>query len=295
MQSLYDETKILMKKYNISANKSLGQNFLIDKEVVSTIVQASEITIDDLVIEIGPGLGTLTNFLLQKAGKLIVVELDYRMVKILNDKFQDYSNFEIINEDILKLNLNEIIKNEKEKNKLKNAKIVANLPYYITTPIIMNLLENKLDLDSITIMIQKEVADRIVATPGTKLSGAITYSAHYYSIPESIKIVPNTSFIPAPKVDSEVIRLKIRKTNSIFLKNQELFFDIIKISFMQRRKTLANALVNLNLFKSKQEIKEMLNELNFNENVRGETLSLQDFAKIENFISDKFYEKYLKY
>lgn len=293
MQSLYEETKFLMKKYNISANKNLGQNFLIDEEVLEAIVQMSGVSKEDLVIEIGPGLGTLTNLLLKDAGKVIAVELDFRMVKILNERFALYDNFEIINEDILKLNLNEIIKKEKEKNSIKNVKIVANLPYYITTPIIMNLLENELDLESITIMIQKEVAQRIVAEPGSKLSGAITYAVHYYSEPESIRIVPNNSFIPAPKVDSEVIKLKTRKNAPVVVKNKELFFKIIKASFMQRRKTLANALLNSKLFKSKDDVKEMFKELNINESVRGETLSMQEFAKIENFISNKFKKKYL--
>ena len=286
MQNLYNETQYLMKKYNITANKSLGQNFLIDEEVIKSIVYASKINKEDLVIEIGPGLGTLTDYLLQEAGKVIAVELDPRMVKILKERFSLYDNFEIINEDILKLNLNEIIKREKE-NGLKNAKIVANLPYYITTPIIMNLLENQLDLETITIMIQKEVADRIVAAPGSKLSGAITYATHYYAEPESIRLVSNNSFIPAPKVDSEVICLKIRKQPPVVLKNRELFFNIIKLSFMQRRKTLVNALVNSGLFNSKEEIKEMLEKLEISENIRGEKLNMQDYAKIENYITNK--------
>lgn len=287
MQSLYDETKYLMKKYNISANKNLGQNFLIDKDVIETIVRASEINKEDLVIEIGPGLGTLTNMLLQEAGKVIAVELDKRMVEILNDRFALYTNFEIINEDILKLNLNSIIAKEKENNNIKNVKVVANLPYYITTPIIMNLLENELNLESITIMIQKEVADRIVAIPGSKLSGAITYAVHYYSEPESIKIVPNTSFIPAPKVGSEVIKLQIRQNPKVDVKNKSLFFNIIKASFMQRRKTLANALLNSKLFNSKEEVKQLIQNANIDENIRGEKLSLQEFANLANIISEK--------
>lgn len=287
MQNLYNETKYLMKKYNISANKNLGQNFLVDEAVVEAIIEASEINKDDLVIEIGPGLGTLTNYLLQEAGKVIAVELDFNMVKILNERFALYNNFEIINEDILKLNLDDIIKKEKKENNLKSVKVVANLPYYITTPIIMNLLEKELNLNSITIMIQKEVAQRIVAHPGSKLSGAITYSVYYYSEPKSIKIVPNTSFIPAPKVDSEVIKLQIRKSPKVEVKNKNLFFNLIKANFMQRRKTLVNALLNSNLFNSKEEIKEILKEANINENIRGEKLSIEDFAKLANIISNK--------
>ena len=287
MQNLYEETKFIMKKYNVSANKNLGQNFLIDYDIVDAIINASQISKDDLIIEIGPGLGTLTKFLLEKAGKVIAVELDTKMVKILNDRFTDYKNFEIINADILKLDLNEIIKINKEEKKFKNAKIVANLPYYITTPIIMNLLENNLDLESITIMIQKEVADRIVATPGSKMSGAITYSVHYYSIPESKKIVPNKSFVPMPQVDSEVINLKIRKEPVVNVKNVELFFKVIKASFMQRRKTLANALQNANIINTKEEIKKILMKLNLDENIRGEKLSMQNFADLANIINSE--------
>lgn len=287
MQNLYEETRLLMKKYNISANKNLGQNFLIDEEVVEAIITSSKINKEDLIIEIGPGLGTLTNLLLQKAGKLIAVELDSRMVEILKDRFEHYENFEIIHEDILKMNLTELIRKEKEQNGLKTVKIVANLPYYITTPIITKLLEDRLELDSIVIMIQKEVADRITAIPGTKLSGAITYCVHYYSEAESIKVVPNNSFIPAPKVNSEVIRLKIRNNPPVNVKSKELFFYIIKASFMQRRKTLVNALVNAKIVNTKEEAKEILANLNMSENVRGETLGMQDFAKIENFVSKK--------
>ena len=287
MQNLYEETNFIMKKYNVSANKNLGQNFLIDQDVIDAIINASEISTDDLIIEIGPGLGTLTKFLIEKAGNVITVELDKKMVQILNDRFINNDNFEIINEDILKIDLNKIIKAKKEEKGLKSAKIVANLPYYITTPIVMNLLENELDLESITIMIQKEVADRIASVPGSKLSGAITYSVHYYAIPEIKKIVSNTSFIPMPQVDSEVIKLKIRNKPAVLVENKKLFFELIKASFMQRRKTLANALQNVKIFNSKEEIKEILIKLNLDENIRGEKLSLQDFANLTNVIAGK--------
>ena len=287
MQNLYEETKFIIKKYNVSANKNLGQNFLIDQDVIDAIINASEISADDLIIEIGPGLGTLTKFLIEKAGNVIAVELDKKMVQILNDRFINNDNFEIINEDILKIDLNKIIKAKKEEKGLKSAKIVANLPYYITTPIVMNLLENELDLESITIMIQKEVADRIASVPGSKLSGAITYSVHYYAIPEIKKVVPNTSFIPMPQVDSEVIKLKIRNEPAVLVENKKLFFELIKASFMQRRKTLANALQNVKIFNSKEEIKEILIKLNLDENIRGEKLSLQDFANLTNVIAGK--------
>ena len=203
MNNVYDETKFLMKKYNITANKSLGQNFLVDDESIERIVEASDLTTDDLVIEIGPGLGTLTQKLLEKAKKVIAIELDKKMIKVLQDRFLLYTNLEIINEDVLKVDLKEVI----EKNGFKTAKVVANLPYYITTPIIMQLLEKKLPIETITVMIQKEVAERLTAIPGDKNSGAITYSVYYYSNPKVILNVENYKFIPAPEVDSQVIKL----------------------------------------------------------------------------------------
>ena len=191
MNNIYEETKFLMKKYNITANKNLGQNFLIDDETVEKIVEVSEITLEDLVIEIGPGLGTLTQKLLEKAGKVIAVEIDNKMIRILEERFLLYKNLEILNEDILKVNLRELI----EKNNFKTVKVVANLPYYITTPIIMQLLEQKLPIDTITVMVQKEVAERLTALPGTKNSGAITYSVYYYSEPEVVLDVESSKII----------------------------------------------------------------------------------------------------
>ena len=232
MENLEEKTRSIMRKYGISAQKSLGQNFLINEDVVENIVNASEISKNDLVIEIGPGLGTLTESLIEKAGKVIAIELDERMLKILNDRFSIYENFEVINKDVLKVDLAELIQTEKKNNNLKSAKIVANLPYYITTPIIMKLLEEELEIESITVMIQKEVADRLIAIPGEKLSGAITYSVYYYAESEKIMIVENNSFIPEPEVQSEVIKLKIRKNPVIKLKDKDLFFKLIKISFM---------------------------------------------------------------
>lgn len=280
MESLEQKTKFIMKKYGITANKNLGQNFLINEDVVNNIVDKAEICNDDLVIEIGPGLGTLTESLLENAGKVIAIELDQRMIKILNDRFFMYDNFEVINEDVLKVNFEDLIKNEKQAHNLKKAKIVANLPYYITTPIIMKLLEEELDIESITVMIQKEVADRLIAIPGEKLSGAITYSVYYYAESESVMIVDNNSFIPEPEVQSEVIKLSIRKEPIIELKNKQLFFKIIKISFMQRRKTLMNALVNGGIFQDKSQAKEIFEKLGLDLNIRGENLSMEDFAKI---------------
>lgn len=282
MSNILDETNFILKKYSIRANKNLGQNFLINQHVIDQIVNSAEITKEDLVIEIGPGLGTLTKQLLERAGKVICIELDERMVNILKDRFSLYENFEIINQDVLKVDLNQII--EKEN---KRCKIVANLPYYITTPIIMKLLESKLNIESITVMIQKEVADRLIAIPGEKLAGAITYTVYYYCESEKILEVPPESFIPEPEVTSEVIKLKLRKDTAVKTNNTQKMFAIIKTAFMQRRKTLLNALTNGNIFNSKQEAAEIFNELNISQNARAEELTLEQFAEITNNLTNK--------
>ena len=280
--NLFEETKFLMKKYGITANKNLGQNFLIDESVIIDACDSANINKEDLVIEIGPGLGTLTKYILERAGKVICVELDDRMIDILKERFFLYENFEIINEDILKVDLHKLIKEEKNEN-IKNVKIVANLPYYITTPIIMKLLEERLDLQSITVMVQKEVAERLIAVPGEKFTGAITYSVYYYADSENVRVVDKSSFIPEPSVESEVINLKIRENPPVNVNNEELFFKLIKIAFMQRRKTLVNSLSNSG-FIEKNKIIEILKQLNINENIRAEKLSIQDFANIANKI-----------
>lgn len=287
MESILEETKFIMKKYNIKANKSLGQNFLINENVLKKIVESSEITNDDLVIEIGPGLGTLTKYLLEKAGKVICIELDKKMIRILEDRFNLYENFEVRNQDVLKVNIKELIQKEKENKAIKNVKIVANLPYYITTPIIMKLLEEELDLESITVMIQKEVADRLIAVPGEKNTGAITYSVYYYSMAEGVLEVDNDSFVPEPEVTSKVIKLTIRKKSPIEVTDKEIMFKIIKCAFMQRRKTLLNALTNTKVFTNKEEGIKILKNLNLDENVRAENLTIQDFANITNIFFKK--------
>ena len=287
MKDILQETKYILKKYNIKANKNLGQNFLINQSVVETIVDSANIEKDDLVIEIGPGLGTLTEFLLEKAKKVICVELDKNMVHILEDRFLLYKNLEIINDDILKLNLKELIHKEKQGENIKNVKIVANLPYYITTPIVMKLLEDKLDIESITIMIQKEVADRLIEEPGGKNAGAITYCVNYYSIPEGIIEVPNYSFIPEPEVTSKVLKLSIRKEPAVSVQDERLMFKIIKSAFTQRRKTLLNALVNNNIFSSKEECSNVFKKINLDLNIRGEKLTLEDYAKLANILCSK--------
>jgi len=291
--NLYDETKYIMKKYNINASKRLGQNFLIDDEIVQRIVDSSDIAKDDLVIEIGPGLGTLTGALLERAGKVICIELDTRMTDVLKDRFSMYDNFEIINKDVLKIDLNKIIADAvgaaRSAQVFKSAKVVANLPYYITTPIIMKLLEDRINLQSITVMVQKEVADRLVAEPGGDNSGAITYGIRYYTNPERIMEVPNTSFLPVPEVNSTVIKLDVLPKPAIEVKNEELLFKVIKLAFMQKRKTLLNALSNGNVgadfhTRPKIEIQKMLIDLGFDTRIRGEKLTLEDFGKIADYL-----------
>lgn len=284
MNNLLKETTYIMKKYKIKANKSLGQNFLIDEFVINNIIESAQIGKEDLVIEIGPGLGTLTKYLLEKAKKVICIELDKKMITILEDRFSLYNNLQIINNDVLKVDLNSIILEEKRKTQIKNVKIVANLPYYITTPIIMKLLESKLDIQSITVMIQKEVADRLIAKPGDKQTGAITYTVYYYCEGEKVLEVPHTSFIPEPEVTSEVIKLNIRKEPIIKNIDEITLFKIIKAAFMQRRKTLLNSLTNAHIFKDKEEGTIVLNNCGLLENTRAENLTLQDFAKITNEI-----------
>lgn len=277
------ETKFILDKYHITANKNLGQNFLIDDEAVTGIIDAAKVSKENLIIEIGPGLGTLTKELLEKAGKVICIELDKRMMEILEDRFSMYTNFKVINEDVLKVNLKDLIQQEK----IKTAKIVANLPYYITTPIIMKLLEDRLDIETITVMIQKEVADRLVTEPGTGDTGAITYAIHYYTEPKRVLEVPNTAFIPAPKVNSSVIQLEILKTPSVKVENEEELFKLIKIAFKQKRKTLINALANSKKYGNKEQIEKVLRELKIDLQIRAEKLTLEQFAELSNLIETK--------
>ncbi len=289
MENILEETKNIMRRYNIKPNKSLGQNFLINSEVVENIVQSSDITKDDMVIEIGPGLGVLTKYLLEKAKKVVCIELDTKMVKILQDRFSEYDNIEIINTDVLKINLNEII--EKNKGEIRKVKVVANLPYYITTPIIMKLIEDRLDIESITVMIQKEVADRLIEIPGGKNTGAITYTVYYYCTSKKIMEVPNTSFIPEPEVTSEIIKMDLRYKPVVDVENPQIMFRIIKSAFMQRRKTLLNALTNANVFINKEQGINTLKELNLKENVRAEELTIQDFSNITKIVFGKLKDK----
>ena len=267
--NLYDETKILMQKYDVKPNKKLGQNFLIDEETLDVITQ--DITKDDVIIEIGPGLGTLTKKLLEKAKKVYAIELDLKMVEILKDRFKLYKNIEIINEDILKLDINQIA---------PKAKIVANLPYYITTSIITKIL--KANIKDITILIQKEVADRICALPSEKEAGAITYFVYYYADSKIIKNVSSECFIPSPKVESSVVRITKLEKPRVKVKNEELFFKLIKENFTKRRKNILNSLSNVI---EKEKLKSILEELNIDEKTRGENFTIEQFAKITNKIN----------
>ena len=278
--NLEQETKYILNKYNAHANKGYGQNFLIDQNVVDGILEKAEVNKNDLIIEIGPGLGNLTSPLLESAGKVICIELDPKMVSILTDRFSLYKNFELINEDVLKVDLNKLIE---DNSQFKTAKVVANLPYYITTPIIMKLLEDKLKLESITVMVQKEVAERLADKPGGKEVGAITYSINYYTNPKIIIDVPRDSFIPAPNVDSAVIKLDVLKNPKVNVLDEQLFFKVIKFSFLQKRKTLINSLSNSGLL-PKDFLEEMLTSLGIDLRVRAEQLTLENFAQIGDYI-----------
>lgn len=283
MENLYSETLFIMKKYGITANKKLGQNFLIDEFVIEEICDTAEVSSSDLIIEIGPGIGSLTAVLVEKASKVISVEIDEKMLKILNDRFKFYNNFELINEDILKVDLNKLIK-ENLNDKITKCKIVANLPYYITTPIIIKLLEENLNVESITIMVQKEVAERLTAIPGSKSSGAISHLIYYHADSSLAINVYRDSFIPAPDVDSAVINMKFLKEPRIKIEDEKLFFDIIKAAFSQKRKTLVNGLVNNNFFSSKEETEKALTLVGLDSKIRGEKLTLEDFKKIYDII-----------
>lgn len=283
--SAYNDTIGILEKYKIKANKDLGQNFLINDDVIEKIIEKSQIEKNDLIIEIGPGLGVLTNLLLEKSDNVVAIELDKRMVEIISKRFILKNNLQIINEDVLKVDLNKLINERKKQTNINKVKIVANLPYYISTPIIMKLLEEKLEIDEIIVMVQKEVAQRLVAKTGTKDVGAITYAVEYFSEAEKVIDVPKESFIPSPKVESAVIKLKIRKKAYVQVKDEKMLFNIIQKSFSQRRKTLVNALVNGKIVESKEKAEKIIKELNINENIRGEKLTLEDFARICNTIN----------
>lgn len=285
--SVYEETQAILNTYKIQANKSLGQNFLVDDNVIESIIESSKIEKEDLIIEIGPGLGVLTDRLLKKSDNVVVIELDKRMIEILKNRFCLNKNLEIINDDVLKVDLEELIKNKKQQKQINKVKIVANLPYYISTPIIMKLLENQLEINEIIVMVQKEVAERLSAKTGEREAGAITYAVEYYAQATKIIDVPKESFIPSPKVESQVIKLEVRTNPKIKVEDEKLLFDIIQKSFMQRRKTLSNALINNRILETKGEVEEMFKILGIENNIRGEKLTLEEFGKIANYVYKK--------
>jgi len=283
--------RAIMGQYDIRPVKSLGQNFLISSQVKKKIIEAAAIQKDDMVIEIGAGMGVLSKEIANKAGRFAVIEIDKHLIPVLEETLKDYRNVKIINKDILKLDIqNDIILrtiDEGEEFVPACIKVVGNLPYYITTPIIMKLLEDNPGVDEIIFMIQKEVADRIMAKPGTKDYGALSVVVQYYSYPRILFNVSPSSFMPKPKVYSSVIRLRIHKIPPVKVVDKDMFFKIIKASFGQRRKTLLNALFNANLFSfNKEKIKSILKETGIEESVRGETLSISQFAQL----SDEFFK-----
>lgn len=279
------ETIEILNKYNFSFQKKFGQNFLIDTHVLEKIIRAAGVTKDDLVIEIGPGIGTLTQYLCEAAREVVAVEIDKKLIPILEDTLSCYDNISIINEDILKVDLNKLVQ---EKNEGRPVKVVANLPYYITTPIIMGLLEAHVPVDNITVMVQKEVADRMQSGPGSKDYGALSLAVQYYAEPYIAANVPPNCFMPRPNVGSAVIRLSLHKVNPVNLEDEKLMFKLIRASFNQRRKTLANGLNNSEEIKlSKELITEAITELNLSPNIRGEALTLEQFAALSNLIYKK--------
>ena len=283
-QKLSDPKKTIevIQKYQFAFQKRFGQNFLIDAHVLEKIVSAAGITKDDCVLEIGPGIGTMTQYLAESAGQVIAVEIDTNLLPILTDTLKDYSNVKVINQDILKVDIAALAQ---EKNGGKPIKVVANLPYYITTPIIMGLFENHVPLQSITVMVQKEVADRMQTGPGNKDYGALSLAVQYYADPYIVANVPPNCFMPRPKVGSAVIRLTRHAEPPVEVEDEKLMFDIIRASFNQRRKTLANGLKNAGKWDlPKEVIAEAIETLGKGASVRGEALSLEEFARLSNEI-----------
>lgn len=280
----------IINKYGFHFQKKYGQNFLIDANILEKIIEAAEITKDEGVIEIGPGIGTMTQYLAEHAKWVAAVEIDKNLIPILKETLSDYNNVTILNEDILKLDINKLVQ---EKNNGRPIKIVANLPYYITTPIIMGLFESQVPLSSITIMVQKEVAERMQVGPGTKDYGALSLAVQYYARPEIMLKVPPTCFIPRPSVGSAVIRLTRFDKPPVQVKSEKKLFSIIKAAFNQRRKTLANALANASILVdekgnevrvTREYVCSILDQMELSQTIRGEALTLEQFARLSNFL-----------
>lgn len=278
-------TAEIIQKYQFNFQKKFGQNFLIDSNILDKIVQSAGVTKEDCVLEIGPGIGTMTQYLAEAAREVVAVEIDKNLIPILKDTLSAYDNVTVINEDILKVDLNQIVQ---DRNGGRPIKVVANLPYYITTPIIMGLFENHVPLQSITIMVQKEVADRMQVGPGTKDYGALSLAVQYYAKPEIITRVPASCFMPRPNVDSTVIRLERYEEPPVSVKDEKYLFAVIRASFNQRRKTLANGLTNAgNLGVNRQLVEEALARMGLSATVRGEALTLSQFAELSNYLAGK--------
>lgn len=276
------KTVEVIQKYEFAFQKKFGQNFLIDTHVLDKIISAAEITKDDLVVEIGPGIGTMTQYLACAAREVVAIEIDKMLIPILQDTLSAYDNVTIINEDVLKVDLNKLAE---EKNGGRPVKVVANLPYYITTPIIMGLFENHVPLHSITIMVQKEVADRMRMGPGTKDYGALSLAVQYYAEPYLVANVPQNCFMPRPKIGSAVIKLTVHEKPPVTVKDEKLMFKLIRASFNQRRKTLANGLNNSpELHYSKEQIAQAIEALEVSPSIRGEALDLEQFAKLADVL-----------
>ena len=275
----------VLQKYNFNFQKKFGQNFLINTSVLEEIIEAAGVTKDDFVLEIGPGIGTMTQYLCEAAREVVAVEIDSNLIPILKDTLSAYNNVEVLNEDILKVDIQKLAF---EKNENRPIKVVANLPYYITTPIIMGLFESHVPIDSITIMVQKEVADRMQEGPGSKEYGALSLAVQYYAKPEIVVNVPPSCFMPQPKVGSAVIRLTRHEKPPVEVEDEKLMFKTLRASFNQRRKTLANGLNNFpDIHLPKEVIQESILELGVPVTVRGEALSLEQFAKLSNIIKSK--------
>lgn len=286
MEKLSNPQKTIevLQKYNFSFQKKFGQNFLIDPHVLDKIIAAAEITKDDFVLEIGPGIGTLTQYLAEAAREVVAVEIDSTLIPILEDTLSAYDNVSVINEDVLKVDLRKLAE---ERNGGKPIKVVANLPYYITTPIIMSLFESHVPLKSLTVMVQKEVALRMQAGPGTKDYGALSLAVQYYASPYLAANVPPNCFMPRPNVGSAVIRLTRFKETPVQVKDEKLLFRLIRASFNQRRKTLQNGLVNSQeLDFTKEQVAAAITTLGVSPSVRGEALTLEQFAALANALSE---------
>ena len=279
--SSHQATKEVVQKHNFKFSKSLGQNFLIDTNVIDRILEGARVKEGDYVIEVGPGIGTLTKEMGRSAEKVVAIEIDKTLIPILEETLADFPNIEVINQDILKVNVQELVK---EKLNGGPVKLVANLPYYITTPIVMKFLEEDIPVTDIVVMVQKEVADRMNAKPNTKDYGALSVAVQYYCDTEIVAKAPRHMFMPQPNVDSTVIGLHVREEKKYNVDNEDIFFKTVKASFGQRRKTLLNSLGGLG-FLSKDQIKEALKEANIDEKRRGETLSIEEFASLSNAVN----------